>query len=69
MRKKIIVFTVDDVDKHGIVYERLDFKVPAEIKQYLNMAAARESIEKKRNVSLTEYFCELVRADMERHKS
>ena len=48
--------------------ERLNLKIPAEIKEYLNVAAAKASIEQRRNVSLTEYLCELVRADMEQHK-
>ncbi len=48
--------------------ERLNLKIPAEIKEYLNVAAAKASIEQRRNVSLTEYLCDLVRADMERHK-
>ena len=54
------------VDK--IPMERLNLKIPAEIKEYLTVAAAKASIEQKRNISLTEYLCDLVRADMERHK-
>ena len=47
--------------------ERLNLKIPADIKEYLQAAAYRESSPKK-TVSLTEYLCELVRADMEKHK-
>lgn len=47
---------------------RLNLKIPAEIKEYLTIAAAKASIEQKRQISLTEYLCDLVRADMERHK-
>lgn len=47
--------------------ERLNLKIPADIKEYLQAAAYRESSPKK-TVSLTEYLCDLVRADMEKHK-
>ena len=47
--------------------ERLNLKIPPEIKAYLQAAAYRESSPTK-TVSLTEYLCELVRADMEKHK-
>ena len=47
--------------------ERLNLKIPAELKEYLNVAAAKVSIEQRRNVSLTEYLCALVRADMEKN--
>ena len=46
--------------------ERLNLKIPADIKEYLTVAAAKASIERKRNISLTEYLCDLVRADMEK---
>ena len=47
--------------------ERLNLKIPPEIKAYLQAAAYRESSPTK-TVSLTEYLCELVRADMEKYK-
>lgn len=47
--------------------ERLNLKIPAEIKAYLQAAAYRES-SPTHTVSLTEYLCDLVRADMEKHK-
>lgn len=60
--------TVQDVNKKGEPLERLNLKIPAEIKEYLTVAAAKASIAQRRNISLTEYLCELVRADMEQHK-
>ena len=54
--------------KPAIEWERLNLKIPREIKEYLNVAAARVSIAQRRNVSLTEYFCDLVRADMKKHE-
>ena len=59
---------VKDVNKKGEPLERLNLKIPAEIKEYLTVAAAKASIAQRRNISLTEYLCELVRADMEQHK-
>ena len=52
------------VNKKGEPLERLNLKIPAEIKEYLTVAAAKASIEQRRNISLTEYLCDLVRADM-----
>lgn len=46
--------------------ERLNLKIPTELKEYLNVAAAQMSIEQRRNVSLTEYLCGLIKADMEK---
>lgn len=51
-----------------IQWERLNLRIPADIKEYLTVAAAKASIDRKKPVSLTEYLCELVRADMERDK-
>ena len=51
-----------------IPMERLNLKIPTAIKEYLIVAAAEASIEQRRNVSLTEYLCDLVTADMEKHK-
>ena len=62
------VQNVKDVNKKGEPLERLNLKIPAEIKEYLTVAAAKASIAQRRNISLTEYLCELVRADMEKHK-
>lgn len=56
-----------DTNKEGIELARLNLKIPAEIKEYLTVAAARESIKEKRNISLTEYLCDLVRADMSKN--
>lgn len=53
--------------KTTLPLERLNLKIPPEIKAYLQTAAYRESSPTK-TVSLTEYLCELVRADMEKHK-
>lgn len=47
--------------------ERLNLSIPAEIKEYLQEAAYRESSPQK-FVSLTQYLCQLVRADMEKHR-
>ena len=57
-----------DVNKKGEPLERLNLKIPAEIKEHLTVAAAKASIEQRRNISLTEYLIQLVREDMERHK-
>ena len=46
--------------------ERLNLKIPADLKAYLQAAAYRES-SPTHTVSLTEYLCNLVRADMEKH--
>ena len=59
--------TVDVQDVKGVQYERLNLRIPAYIKEYLYEAAFRESTAKK-SVSVTEYLCELVRTDMEKHK-
>ena len=59
--------TVDVQDVKSVQYERLNLRIPADIKEYLYEAAFRESTAKK-SVSVTEYLCELVRADMEKHK-
>lgn len=56
----------DKADK--IPYERLNLRIPADIKEYLTIAAAKASIDEKRNISLTEYLCDLVRKDMEKDK-
>ena len=62
------VKNVKDVNKKGEPLERLNLKIPAEIKEYLTVAAAKASIEQRRNISLTEYLCDLVRADKEKNE-
>ena len=57
-----------DTNKEGVPLARLNLKIPADIKEYLTVAAAKASIEQKRSISLTQYLCDLVTADMERHK-
>ena len=58
------VKNVKDVNKKGEPLERLNLKIPAEIKEYLTVAAAKASIEQRRNISLTEYLIQIVREDM-----
>lgn len=60
--------TVKDVNKKGEPLERLNLKIPAEIKEYLTVAAAKASIEQRRNISLTEYLIQIVREDMAKNK-
>lgn len=47
---------------------RLNLRLPADIKEYLQAAAYRES-SAKHTVTITEYLCKLIRADMEKHKA
>lgn len=54
--------------KYGGEMVRLNLKVPADIKEYLTIAAAKESIAQRRSISLTEYLCDLVAADQAQHK-
>ena len=53
-----------DVNKKGEPLERLNLKIPAEIKEYLTVAAAKASIAQRRNISLSEYLIQIVREDM-----
>lgn len=46
---------------------RVSLMIPMYIKEYLQAAAYRES-NAKHTVSITEYLCDLVVADMEKHK-
>ena len=55
------VKNVKDVNKKGEPLERLNLKIPAEIKEYLTVAAAKASIAQRRNISLTEYLIQIVR--------
>lgn len=54
--------------KEAVPMARLNLKIPADIKEYLTVAAALESIKKKRQISLTEYLCDIVRADRDKNK-
>lgn len=47
---------------------RLNLKIPADIKEYLQEAAYRESSPQK-TVSLTEYLCDIVRADRQKRNA
>ena len=47
-------------------YYRFNLKMPMEYKDYLQAAAYRASSPTK-TVTITEYICELVRADMEKN--
>ena len=47
-------------------YYRFNLKMPLEYKDYLQAAAYRASSPKK-IITITEYICELVRADMEKN--
>ena len=58
------VKNVKDANKRGEPLERLNLKIPAEIKEYLTVAAAKASIAQRRNISLTEYLIQIVREDM-----
>lgn len=62
------VKNVKDVNKKGEPLERLNLKIPAEIKEYLTVAAAKASIAQRRNISLTEYLIQIVREDMAKNK-
>lgn len=45
---------------------RLNLCLPSDIKKYLDIRAAEETIAKERKVSLTEYLCTLIREDMKK---
>jgi len=47
-------------------YYRFNLKMPLEYKEYLQAAAYRASSPEK-TITITEYICELVRADMEKN--
>ena len=47
-------------------YYRFNLKMPLEYKEYLQAAAYRASSPEK-TITITEYLCELVRADMEKN--
>ena len=48
-------------------YYRFNLKKPLEYKEYLQAAAYRASSPEK-TITITEYLCELVRADMEKNR-
>lgn len=50
------------------VMVRLNLKIPAEIKEYLDVAAAKESIVQRKNISLTKYLVDMVKRDMQAHE-
>lgn len=54
-------------DAEKMPTERLNLRIPADVKAYLMAAAYRESSPTKQ-VSLTEYLVRLVREDMAKHK-
>lgn len=55
-----------DTRKTKSEYYRFNLKMPIEYKEYLQAAAYRASSPEK-TVTITEYICELVRADMEKN--
>ena len=55
-----------DTRKTKPEYYRFNLKMPIEYKEYLQAAAYRASSPEK-TVTITEYICELVRADMEKN--
>lgn len=60
---------VKDVQKEEKpVMVRLNLKIPAEIKEYLDVAAAKESIVQRKNISLTKYLVDMVKRDMQAHE-
>lgn len=60
--------TQDVQKKKKPVMVRLNLKIPAEIKEYLDVAAAKESILQRKNVSLTKYLVDMVKRDMQAHE-
>lgn len=58
--------TQDTRNTQRPVYYRFNLKMPLEYKEYLQAAAYRASSPEK-TVTITEYICELVRADMEKN--
>ena len=59
--------TQDTRNTQKPVYYRFNLKMPLEYKEYLQAAAYRASSPEK-IVTVTEYICELVRADMEKNR-
>lgn len=50
------------------VMVRLNLKIPAEVKEYLDVQSAKESILQRKNVSLTKYLVDMVKRDMQAHE-
>ena len=48
--------------------ERINMQIPKELKEHLTIQAAKATMQRKTPVSLTEYLCELIAADMQRNK-
>lgn len=42
---------------------RLNLKIPAEIREYMTILAAEASIAQRRQISVTQYLCDLVAAE------
>lgn len=42
---------------------RLNLKIPAEIREYMTILAAEASITQRRQISVTQYLCDLVAAE------
>ena len=55
-----------DTRKAKPEYYRFNLKMPLEYKEYLQAAAYRASSPEK-TITITEYLCELVKADMDAH--
>ena len=55
-----------DTRKAKPEYYRFNLKMPIEYKEYLQAAAYRASSPEK-TITITEYLCELVRADMKKN--
>ena len=54
--------------KYDEEMERINLKIPARLKEYLTIAAAHASIEQRRQISFTEYLCNLVEEDRKRRE-
>lgn len=51
----------------GIPCSRINLKIPTELKEWVQ-EAAYEASNAKHTVSITEYICNLIKADKEQHK-
>lgn len=56
-----------NTNKAGEELARLNLRIPISLKEYLTIAAAKESIAQRRPVSPTTYICNLIRQDMAKH--
>lgn len=57
-----------DTQAAAVQMERINLKIPAYLKEYLQEQAYNESTP-RHIVSVTEYLCNLVKKDMEQHKA